>query len=105
MVEIIFYHQPHTQANGEHVHNEHDLDSIVRPFVFAPQMSQALKDHIWIQLGLRYTIKQIYGKHKTIWWVKINGGEAMTRDDFIKQQDIVYLDHKHKRRIGIYTKI
>jgi hypothetical protein len=29
---------------------------------FAPRMSQALKDHIWTQLGLGYTIKQIYEK-------------------------------------------
>jgi hypothetical protein len=48
-------------------------------------MSQALKDHIWIQLGLGYTVKQIYDKHKAIWWVRMNAGEAMTRDDFIKQ--------------------
>jgi len=27
----------------------------------------------------------------------VNVREAMTRDDFIQQQDIVYLDHKHKR--------
>jgi hypothetical protein len=61
-------------------------------------MSQAFKDHIWVELGLGYTIKQIYGKHKAIWWVKINVGEAMTRDDFIKQQDIAYLDRKHKKK-------
>jgi len=72
---------------------------------FAPQMSQALKDHIWTQLGLGYTIKQIYDKHRSIWWVNINVGEAMTRDDFIMQQNIAYLDCKHKRGFGIYTKI
>ncbi len=85
MVEIIFYHQPHTQANGEPTHGKHDLDSIVWPFFFAPQMSQALKDHIWTQLDLGYTIEQIYDKNKAIWWAKINVGEAMTRDDVIKQ--------------------
>ncbi len=79
------------------MHGKHDLDSITRPFFFAPQMSQAFKDHISIQLGLGYTIKQIYDKHKAIWWAKINAREVMTRDDFIKQQDIVYLDRKHKR--------
>jgi hypothetical protein len=61
-------------------------------------MSQALKDHIWTQLGLGYTVKQIYDKHKAIWWARFNARKAMTRDDFIKQQDIAYLDHKHKRR-------
>jgi hypothetical protein len=55
-------------------------------------------DHIWIQLGLGYTLKQIYDKHKAIWWAKIDVGEVMTRDDFIRQQNIVYLDRKHKRR-------
>jgi hypothetical protein len=60
-------------------------------------MSQAFKDHIWTQLGLGYTIKQIYDKHKVIWWARINVGKGMTRDDFIKQQDITYLDRKHKK--------
>jgi hypothetical protein len=105
VVEIIFYHQLHTRANDEPAHGKHDLDSILRPIFFAPRMSQALKDHIWTQLGLRYTIKQIYNKHKVICWVKINAKEAMTKDDFIKQQDIAYLDHKHKKKVGVYTKI
>jgi hypothetical protein len=48
-------------------------------------MSQAFKDHIWTQLGLGYTIKRIFDKHKAIWRAKINGREAMMRDDFIKQ--------------------
>jgi hypothetical protein len=60
-------------------------------------MSQALKNHIWIQLGLGNTVKQIYDKYKAIWWTRINVGEVMTRDDFIKQQDIAYLNHKHKK--------
>jgi len=60
-------------------------------------MSQALEDHIWTQLGLGYTVKQIYDKHKVIWWARINAGETVTRDDFIRQQDIAYLDHKHKK--------
>jgi hypothetical protein len=49
-------------------------------------------------LGLGYTVKQIYDKHKAIWWVRINAKETMTRDDFIKQQNIAYLDLKHKKK-------
>jgi hypothetical protein len=49
-------------------------------------------------LGLGYTIKQIYYKHKAIWWARINAREVMTRDDFIKQQNIAYLDLKHKKK-------
>jgi hypothetical protein len=97
VAKIIFYHQLHTWANVEPAHGKHDLDSIVRPSFFDSQMSQALKYHIWIQLGFSYTFKKIYDKHKAIWWAKINVGEMMTRDDFIRQQDIVYLDRKHKR--------
>ncbi len=93
MAEIIFYHRPHRWINGEPAH---DLDSITQPSFFAPQMSQALKDHIWTQLGLGYIVKQIYDEHKAIWWARINAREVMTRDDFIKQQDIAYLDCKHK---------
>ncbi len=97
MAKIIFYHQPHTWVNGEPAHGKHDLDSIMQLFFFDPQMSQTFKDHIWTQLGLGYTVKQIYDKHKAIWWARINAGETMTRDDFIKQQNITYLDHKHKK--------
>ncbi len=98
MVEIIFYHWLHTRANGELAHGKHDLDSIAQSSFFAPRMSQALKDHIWTQLGLGYTIKQIYDQHKAIWWARINAWEVITRDDFIRQQDIIYLDRKHKKR-------
>jgi hypothetical protein len=60
-------------------------------------MSQALKDHIWAQLSLGYTTKQIYEKHKAIWWECVNAGQNMTQDDFIWLQDIAYLDRKHKK--------
>jgi hypothetical protein len=97
VAEIIFYHQCHKQINSEPMHGKHDLDSIVQPFFLASQMSQAFRDHIWIQLGLGYTVKQIYDKHKVIWWAKFHAEEMMTRVDFIRQQNIVYLDCKHKR--------
>jgi hypothetical protein len=83
VVEIIFYHWLHTWVNGELANGKYDLDSITQPLFFAPQMSQAFKDHIWTQLGLGYTIKQIYDKHKAI-WARINVGLAMIRDDFIR---------------------
>jgi hypothetical protein len=53
--------------------------------------------HIWTQMGLGYIVKQIYDKPKVIWWDRINVGKTMMKDDFIKQQDIAYLDHKHKK--------
>jgi len=64
---------------------------------YGPHMSQTLKDHIWAQLSLGYTTKQIYDKHKTIWWERVNAGQSMTRNDFIQLQDITYLDQKHKK--------
>jgi hypothetical protein len=60
VAKIIFYHRPYTLINGELAHGKHDLDSIALPFFFALRMSQAIKDHIWTQLGLGYIIKQIY---------------------------------------------
>jgi hypothetical protein len=64
---------------------------------YAPRMSQTLKYHIWAQLNLGYMTKQIYDKHKAIWWERVNTGQSMTGDDFIRFQDIVYLDRKHKK--------
>jgi len=52
-------------------------------FHYVPRMSQALKDHIWAQLSLGYTAKNIYNKHKTIWWEGVNVSQSMTLDDFI----------------------
>jgi hypothetical protein len=97
VVEITIYHKAHTRIDGSFAHGEHDLESIFRMFRYAPCMSQALKDHIWAQLNLDYTTKQIYDKHKTIWWERVNANQNMTRDDFIRFQDIAYLDQKHKK--------
>ncbi len=63
VVEITIYHKAHTRTNGSFTHGEHDLKSIFHMFCYDPCMSQALKDHIWAQLSLGYTGKQIYGKH------------------------------------------
>ncbi len=97
MVEIIIYHKAHTRTNGSFAHREHDLESISHISRYVPCMPQALKDHIWAQLSLGYTTKQIYDKHKAIWWEFVNVGQSMTWDDFIRLQDIAYLNWKHKK--------
>ncbi len=33
-----------------------------------------------------------------IWWDRINGGKTTKKDEIIRQQDIAYLDYKHKKR-------
>jgi hypothetical protein len=76
--EVTIYHKAHTRIDGSFAHGEPDLESISRMSCYAPCMSQALKDHIWAQLSLGYTTKQIYDKHKTIWWEHVNAGQRMT---------------------------
>jgi len=78
VAEIIIYHTAHTRTNGSFAHGEHDPESISRISCYAPCMSQALKDHIWTQLNLGYTTKQIDDKHKIIWWKCVNVGQNMT---------------------------
>jgi hypothetical protein len=68
----MFYYQTHTWTNDESTHGPRDPKSLVRTSWYAPWISQSLKDHIWIQLGLGHTTKQIYDKHKTIWWECVN---------------------------------
>jgi hypothetical protein len=46
-------------------------------------MSHKLNEFIWTQLGLWYIVKQIYDKHKEIWWEQANASEQMTQDDFL----------------------
>jgi len=41
-------------------------------------------------------MKQIYDKHKNIWWAWVNLGEQTTWDDFLQFQDIIYLDQNLK---------
>jgi hypothetical protein len=96
VAKIAIYHKAHTQVNGSFAHGEHDPESIYHMFRYAPRMSQALKGHIWAQPSLGYTTKQIYDKHKAIWWEHVNVGQNMTWNDFIQLQDIAYLDWKHK---------
>ncbi len=80
----MIYHKAHTQTNRSFAHGEHDLESISCMFCYAPRMSQTLKDRIWAQLSLGYTTKQIYDKHKSIWWERVIACQNMTRDDFIR---------------------
>jgi hypothetical protein len=70
---------------------------------YAPCMSQTLKDQIWAQLSIDYTAKQIYDKHKTIWWERVNAGQNMTQNDFIWLKDIAYWIKNIKKGINIYT--
>ncbi len=84
MAKITIYHKAHTRTDGSFAHGEHDPKSISCMSCYAPRMSQALKDHIWAQLNLGYMTKQIYDKHKTIWWEHVNAGQSMTQDDFIQ---------------------
>ncbi len=73
---------------------------------YAPCVSHKLKEFIWNKLGLRYTVEQIYDMHKEIWWAWANAGEWMTQDDFLRLQDIAYLDYKHKKGICcLHTKL
>ncbi len=78
MVEITIYHKAHTRIDGSFAHGEHDPESIYHMSRYVPRMSQASKEHIWAQLNLCYTTKQIYDKHKTIWWERVNVGQSMT---------------------------
>jgi hypothetical protein len=98
VAKITIYHKAHTRTDGSFTHGDHDPKSISPMFCLAPRMSQTLKDHIWAQLSLGHMAKQIYDKHKTIWWECVNVSQNMTRDDFIWLQDITYLDRKHKKR-------
>ncbi len=51
-------------------------------------------------------MKEIYDKHKEIWWAWANVSEPMNWDDFLQLQDIAYLDQKHKKGIwGLHTNL
>ncbi len=66
MDDITIYNKAHTQIDGSFTHGEHDPKSIFHMSLYAPCMSQTLKDQIWAQLNLGHMTKQIYDKHKTI---------------------------------------
>jgi hypothetical protein len=55
-------------------HDACDPRSISQMLAYAPHVSHKLKEFMWTQLGLRYTMKQIYDKHKEIWWARVNVG-------------------------------
>jgi hypothetical protein len=47
VVEIIFYHRTHIQANGDATHSACDLRSTSWMLTYAPHMSHKLKEFIW----------------------------------------------------------
>jgi hypothetical protein len=83
VVEITFYHQTHTWANENLTHGACDPSSTSWMSTYVPHVSHNLKEFIWTQLGLGYNVKQIYDKHKEIWWEQTNANERMTWDDFL----------------------
>jgi hypothetical protein len=70
-----FYHWIHTQANGDLAHSACDPRSTSQMSAYVPCVFHKLQEFIWIQLGSRYIVKQIYDKHKKIWWARANVGE------------------------------
>jgi hypothetical protein len=78
VAKIVIYHKAHTQSDGSFAHGEHYLEFIYRMFRYVSCMSQTLKDHIWAQIRLGYMTKQIYDKHKSIWWECVNVSQNMT---------------------------
>jgi hypothetical protein len=88
--------------------NLHMVHMTLNPFqeclLCSTHRSQMLKDYIWNQLWLRYIMKQIYDKHKVIWWARVNVGEPMIKDDFIKAQNIVYWDQSTRGVVGAYMR-
>ncbi len=103
VADITIYHKAHTWINGSFAHGEHDPESISRMSRYAPCMSQALKDHIWAQLNLGYKTKQIYDKHKTIWWERVNAGQNMHEMISFGFKTLHIWIENIKKRIGIYT--
>ncbi len=83
-VEITSYHHTHIQANGGPTHGACDLRSTSRMSKYVPHVFHKSKDFIWTQLGLGYTMKKIYDKHKEIWWARANASERITQDDFLR---------------------
>jgi hypothetical protein len=75
VMEIDIYHQTHTRTNGDLAHNACPPRFTSWMLVYAPHASHKLKEFIWTQLGL----KQIYDKHKEIWWAQmwVNGWPRM----------------------------
>jgi len=97
VVEIVFYHRIHIWTNRDPIHGACESRSTLWMLAYAPCVFHKLKEFIWTQLGFKYTMKQIYDKHKETWWAWTNAGEQMTWDDFMWFQNIAYLDQKHKK--------
>jgi len=96
VMELCFYHW--TRPNKWWASTWQTKSWIINSHVIVCTLNFTIFKRSHIQSSLRHTTKQIYDKHKTIWWEGVNATKAMMKDDFI-QQDIVYLDRKHKRTL------
>ncbi len=66
---------PHSNQFGDPAHGACNLKSTSWMSLYVFHLFQKLKDFTW-RLG--YMMKQIYNKHKEIWWAQANAREHMT---------------------------
>ncbi len=59
IVEITFYYWTFIQANGDLAHSAQDLNFVAQMSLYAPHVSQILKDYIWTQLELGHMMNPI----------------------------------------------
>ncbi len=60
-MEIIFYHQPYTHADGEPMHNKHDFNSIAQPFFLLHECYKPLRTKFgfnWVYATLSNIVPQ-----------------------------------------------
>jgi len=83
VMEIIFYHRPHTWINGVLAHGKHDLDSIARSSLLPHVCHKLLRTTFglnWFRLHYQKNIWQTQGDMVGQNQCK----KIMTRDDFIR---------------------
>jgi hypothetical protein len=88
VVEIQWYNMDHTCEDGTPTHGTLDLDLILCTSSQFPHISKHIKEWVEKRLDKGFITKQIYEKHRKMWFNVWVFGIEVLKDDYLNLKSI-----------------
>jgi hypothetical protein len=99
VVKIQWYNMDHMHEDGTPTHGALDLDLILCTSFQVPHISKCIKEWIEERLERGFITKQIYEKHKKVWFNAWVFGIEALKDDYLNLKSIRYYENKMKKEL------
>ncbi len=97
VVEIQWYNMDHTCEDGTPTHGTLDLDLILCTSSQFPHISKHIKEWVEKRLDKGFITKQIYEKHRKMWFNVWVFGIEVLKDDYLNLKSIWYYENKMRK--------